>query len=108
MFKRFVLLPLYLSGVLSDRSGHNRPWIVAGYGMAGLARPLIAVAGRWLIVLLLRFGDRVGKGLRSSPRDALLALQMPVRQIIAWSLFPGLVCTAGQPAPGCRGPGRCG
>jgi len=117
------------SGVLSDRSGRSRPWIVAGYGMAGLARPLIALASSWPVVLLLRFTDRVGKGLRSSPRDALLAglvapdqrglafglhramdnagavigplvaagllaLQVPLRQLIAWSLVPGVVCTA--------------
>jgi MFS family permease len=62
-----------VSGVLSDRSGRSRPWIVAGYGLAGLARPLIALAGSWPVLLLLRLADRVGKGLRSSPRDALLA-----------------------------------
>ena len=117
-----------LSGALSDRSGRSRPWIVTGYGMAGLARPLIALAASWPVVLLLRFTDRLGKGLRSSPRDALLAavappdqrglafglhramdnagavigplvaagllaLQVPLRQIILWSLVPGLVCT---------------
>ncbi|NDG75252.1 MAG: MFS transporter [Synechococcaceae bacterium WB8_1B_136] len=117
-----------VSGALSDRSGRSRPWIVTGYGMAGLARPLIALAASWPAVLLLRFTDRVGKGLRSSPRDALLAavvapdqrglafglhramdnagavvgplvaagllaLQVPLRQLIAWSLLPGVVCT---------------
>lgn len=62
-----------LSGVLSDRWGHTKPWIVTGDGLAGIARPLITLAASWPVVLLLRFADRLGKGLRSSPRDALLA-----------------------------------
>ncbi|MEI6828928.1 MAG: MFS transporter [Synechococcaceae cyanobacterium ELA445] len=62
-----------VSGVLVDRTQRTRPWIVGGYGLAGLARPLIAIVSSWPGLLLLRFADRVGKGLRSSPRDALLA-----------------------------------
>ena len=116
------------SGALSDDSGRTRPWIVTGYGMAGLSRPLIALASSWPVLLMLRFSDRIGKGLRSSPRDALLASvvtadqrglafglhramdnagavigplvaaallawQLPLRQIITWSLLPGIVCT---------------
>lgn len=46
---------------------------MAGCGIAGLARPLIARVSSWPAVLLLRFSDRLGKGLRSSPRDALFA-----------------------------------
>ncbi len=61
------------SGVLADRFGHIKAWVVGGYGLAALARPLLAFAGAWPTVLLLRFADRVGKGLRTSPRDALLA-----------------------------------
>jgi MFS family permease len=66
-----------VSGVLRDRSGRTKPWIVAGYGMAGLGRPLIGLAGSWPWLLLIRFTDRVGKGLRSAPRDALLASSVP-------------------------------
>lgn len=62
-----------VSGILSDRWGRTRPWIIGGYGLAGVARPLIALASCWPLVMLLRFADRLGKGLRSSPRDALLA-----------------------------------
>lgn len=61
------------SGVLSDRRGRSKPWIVAGYTLAALARPLMALAGHWSVVAGLRLMDRVGKGLRSAPRDALLA-----------------------------------
>lgn len=61
------------SGVLSDRFRNRKVWIVAGYGASNLVRPLIAFATAWPQVLLLRFADRIGKGLRTSPRDALVA-----------------------------------
>lgn len=63
-----------LSGVLSDRLGSTKHWVVGGYAVAAIARPLLAFATAWPMVLLLRFADRVGKGLRTAPRDALLAL----------------------------------
>ncbi|WP_300454496.1 MFS transporter [Accumulibacter sp.] len=63
-----------LSGVLADRRRSAKPWVVGGYALAAIARPLLAFATSWPMVLALRLADRVGKGLRSSPRDALLAL----------------------------------
>ncbi len=65
------------SGVLSDRTRSTKPWVVGGYSLAAVSRPLLSLAGSWPVVLLLRFGDRLGKGLRTSPRDALLALSVP-------------------------------
>jgi MFS family permease len=65
------------SGVLVDRTNRTKPWIVWGYGLAGFSRPLIAIASSWVGVLGIRMLDRVGKGLRSSPRDALLAASVP-------------------------------
>jgi MFS family permease len=62
-----------VSGVIVDRTKRAKPWIVLGYTLAGIGRPLIAIANSWLWVLAIRFTDRMGKGLRSSPRDALLA-----------------------------------
>ena len=62
-----------VSGVVVDRTKKSKPWIVIGYSLAGIGRPLIAIANSWLWVLAIRFTDRMGKGLRSSPRDALLA-----------------------------------
>ncbi|HMW81651.1 MFS transporter [Accumulibacter sp.] len=62
-----------VSGILSDRRRSSKPWVVGGYALAAIARPLLAFAASWPVVLALRFADRVGKGLRSSPRDALLA-----------------------------------
>ncbi|MDA8329193.1 MAG: MFS transporter [Betaproteobacteria bacterium] len=66
------LLKLF-SGILMDRSGHAKGWVAAGYALAAGSRPLFYLASSWPVVLLLRFTDRVGKGLRTSPRDALLA-----------------------------------
>lgn len=62
-----------VSGVIMDRSQRARPLIIAGYGLAGIGRPLIAFVTSWPGLLVIRFADRVGKGLRTSPRDALLA-----------------------------------
>ncbi len=67
-----ALLKLF-SGVLVDRTRRARPWVMVGYGLAGFGRPLLALAGSWIWVLLIRLSDRIGKGLRTSPRDALLA-----------------------------------
>jgi len=73
------LLKLF-SGVIVDRTRRAKPWIVFGYGLAGLGRPLIAFVSSWPWLLVIRFADRVGKGLRSSPRDALLAASVPAER----------------------------
>jgi MFS family permease len=62
-----------VSGFWSDRVKRKKPLILTGYGLAGLVRPLIGLAKVWPVVLILRFLDRVGKGLRTSPRDVLIA-----------------------------------
>lgn len=62
-----------LSGVWSDRVTRRKPFVLVGYGLSGLVRPLIGLAGAWPVVLVLRFSDRIGKGLRGAPRDALIA-----------------------------------
>jgi MFS family permease len=69
-----------VSGRWSDRARRRKPLIVAGYGLAGAARPLIGLAGSWPAVLALRFADRIGKGLRTSPRDALIADVTPLER----------------------------
>lgn len=68
------------SGIWSDRTRRAKPFVVAGYGIAGLARTLIAAATGWWFVLFCRLADRVGKGLRSSPRDALLGRSVDASQ----------------------------
>ena len=70
------LLKLY-SGYLSDRVKRRKGWIIAGYSISNVIRPLIAFSTSWLHVLTLRFLDRVGKGLRTSPRDAIIADSTP-------------------------------
>ena len=66
-----------LAGWLSDRFGRRKALVVGGYGLAGLARPAMALAASPLAVLGIRFADRVGKGLRGAPRDALIADSTP-------------------------------
>jgi MFS family permease len=69
-----------VAGVLADRTRKVKYWVVAGYGIAGIARPLIAFTTSWFGVLLCRFADRVGKGLRSAPRDSLLSQSVSSEQ----------------------------
>ncbi|MBA2688569.1 MAG: MFS transporter, partial [Gemmatimonadaceae bacterium] len=67
-----ALLKLF-SGWWSDKVGKRKPLVVLGYGLASFVRPFTAIAQTATQVLAIRVTDRVGKGLRSSPRDALLA-----------------------------------
>lgn len=122
------LLKLF-AGVLADKTRSTKYWVVGGYSLAALGRPFLALAASWPVVLGLRFADRVGKGLRSSPRDAMLALSvaphqrglafgfhraldnagavvgpllaawllyrgMPIRNILLWTLVPGIITVA--------------
>ncbi len=62
-----------VSGWLSDRSGKRKPYVIYGYSLSTISKPLLALAATWHFVLIARFLDRFGKGLRSSARDALIA-----------------------------------
>jgi len=66
------LLKLF-AGYFSDRRGQRKGFVVFGYAMANLVRPLLAFAGNWYQVLAIRLTDRVGKGIRGAPRDAMIA-----------------------------------
>jgi MFS family permease len=66
-----------VSGRIADRTGQPKKLVLAGYGLSSLVRPLIGFVTAWPQVLALRFTDRVGKGIRTSPRDALLARFAP-------------------------------
>ncbi|HKS21922.1 MAG TPA: MFS transporter [Thermoanaerobaculia bacterium] len=62
-----------VAGSVSDRLPRRKPLIVTGYALAALSRGWIAVASRWPSVLAARLLDRTGKGIRSAPRDAMIA-----------------------------------
>src|SRR5436309_8583403 len=61
------------SGRLSDRSGRRKPWVIAGYGLAALSKPLFPLATSAATLMGARFADRIGKGIRGAPRDAMIA-----------------------------------
>ena len=65
------------SGRLSDRSLRRKPWIMGGYGLAALSKPLFPLATSAVTVMLARFADRIGKGIRGGPRDAMVADETP-------------------------------
>lgn len=62
-----------VAGIVSDRMGRRKPLTLLGFGLSNLMKPLLFFAQSWPTVLALRFLDRVGKGIRTAPRDALLA-----------------------------------
>jgi MFS family permease len=66
------LLKLF-AGYFSDRLGKRKALVVFGYSLANFARPLLAFAGNWYQVLAIRLTDRIGKGIRTAPRDAMIA-----------------------------------
>ncbi len=68
------------AGYASDREGRRKRLVVIGYGLAGFARPLLAFAQTWPQAFAIRLSDRVGKGLRSAPRDAMIADATPPAQ----------------------------
>ena len=67
----------FASGWWSDRVQRRKPLVVWGYSVAALARPLVGLTTAPWQVLVIRFADRVGKGIRTAPRDALLADSVP-------------------------------
>ena len=69
-----------VSGRWSDRLGARKPIVLLGYSLSSLVRPFIAITSTWAHVFAIRVVDRVGKGLRSAPRDAMLASLAPPGQ----------------------------
>jgi MFS family permease len=61
------------AGRMADRSPKKRPLVLFGYGVSSLARPFIAITTSWVQVFTVRILDRIGKGVRGAPRDAMLA-----------------------------------
>ena len=69
-----------VSGRIADATGRPRRLMLLGYGISSAVRPLIALASSWGVVLAIRFTDRLGKGIRGAPRDAMLADFAPADQ----------------------------
>jgi len=61
------------AGVMTDKIGRRKPLVLLGYGLSSIAKPLFAVSGSWIHAFAVRVTDRVGKGIRTSPRDALIS-----------------------------------
>src|SRR5512138_3278178 len=79
------------SGAISDRIARRKPLVVLGYGLAALSKPLFPLAGSVGLVLAARFADRIGKGIRGAPRDALIAdITPPDRRGAAYGLRQAL------------------
>ena len=66
-----------VSGWWSDRLSRRKPFMLFGYGLSNLVKPLFALSTSWPQVLVVRFADRFGKGVRGAPRDALIADSVP-------------------------------
>jgi MFS family permease len=62
-----------VSGSLSDKVGKRKILVIAGYSLSAITKPFFAASNSWLDAFVVRFGDRMGKGLRTAPRDALIA-----------------------------------
>src|SRR5246127_2191179 len=69
------------SGYLTDRLERRKPLVVAGYFVANAVKPLLAFATSWWHVLLIRFADRLAKGVRGAPRDVMVAESVPRNRI---------------------------
>jgi len=80
-----------VGGRLADRTGRHGALVIGGYSVSNILRPLMALASSPGAILALRIGDRVGKGLRTAPRDALLAAATPPEsRAAAYSIHRGL------------------
>src|SRR5450432_4175077 len=69
------------SGYLTDRIDRRKPLVVAGYFVANAVKPLLAVVTAWWHILLIRFSDRLAKGVRGAPRDMMVAESVPKQRL---------------------------
>ena len=69
------------SGYLTDRIDRRKPLVVGGYFFANAVKPLLALVSAWWQILLIRFTDRLAKGVRGAPRDVMVAESVPKNQL---------------------------
>jgi len=62
-----------ISGSISDKTTKRKPFIIAGYGLSTISKPFFSASSGWIDAFTVRATDRIGKGLRTPPRDALIA-----------------------------------
>jgi MFS family permease len=70
-----------LSGSWSDKVGKRKAFVLGGYAASTTSKPFFAAASSWIDVFLIRVGDRIGKGVRTAPRDALIADSVPESRV---------------------------
>ena len=92
------------AGAFSDASGRRKPLILLGYGLAAASKPLFALAQTIEVIFAARVSDRIGKGIRGAPRDALMAdVTPPEQRGRAFGLRQSLLLHAICCGPSCRG-----
>ena len=69
------------SGYITDRIDRRKPLVVAGYSVANAVKPLLALVNAWWQILLIRFSDRLAKGVRGAPRDVMVAESVPKERL---------------------------
>src|SRR5246500_4630005 len=69
------------SGYLTDRIDRRKPLVVGGYFVANAVKPLLAITTAWWHILLIRFADRLAKGVRGAPRDVMVAESVPKNKL---------------------------
>src|SRR5258707_3405140 len=79
--ERVASFAKFFSGYLTDRVDRRKPLVVAGYFVANAVKPLLAVVGAWWHILLIRFSDRLAKGVRGAPRDVMVAESVPKERL---------------------------
>ena len=64
----------FFGGILSDKFDQNKPFLIIGYGLSSIAKPLLSLSGNWWSVATIRSTDRLGKAVRAAPKDKLISL----------------------------------
>src|SRR5712672_2321246 len=88
------------SGYLTDRIDRRKPVVVAGYAVANAVKPLLAIVTVWWHILLIRFSDRLAKGVRGAPRDVMVAESVPKNRLgSAYGLIQSMDSAGGIAGP---------
>src|SRR5246127_2881311 len=88
------------SGYLTDRIDRRKPLVVGGYFVANAVKPLLAITSAWWHILLIRFADRLAKGVRGAPRDVMVAESVPKERLgSAYGLLQAMDSAGGVAGP---------